>query len=152
MQIVLMNKSHLDEIVEIEKDCFSLPWSRRAFEQELSNKLAIYVVAEEDGHVWGYGGMWHVVTEGHITNIAVHSKRRREGIGDAIVKTLIEIAEEKEMIGLTLEVRKSNTAAQALYRNNGFILEGIRPEYYADNKEDALIMWKYLIAEEDILR
>ncbi len=152
MQITLMNKEHIDGVYEIEKDCFAIPWSRKAFEQELENKLAIYVVAVENGKVVGYGGMWHVVTEGHITNIAVHRAYRRRGIGDAIVKSLLEIAEQKEMIGLTLEVRKSNEAAQSLYRSNGFILEGIRPEYYEDNKEDALIMWRYLMDEEDIVR
>lgn len=152
MQITPMNKSHIDGVYAIEKDCFSIPWSKRAFEQELENKLAIYVVAVEDNNVIGYGGMWHVVTEGHITNIAVHRDYRRRGIGDAIVKALIKIAEEREMIGLTLEVRKSNTAARTLYRNNGFRLEGIRPEYYEDNREDALIMWKYLIEEKDIIR
>ena len=152
MQITPMNRSHIDDVYAIEKDCVSIPWSKRAFEQELENKLAIYVVAVEDGRVIGYGGMWHVVTEGHITNIAVHRDHRRRGIGDALVKALIKIAEEKEMIGLTLEVRKSNNAALTLYKNNGFRLEGIRPEYYEDNREDALIMWKYLINEEDMIR
>ena len=105
----------------------------------------------EDNNVLGYGGMWHIVNEGHITNIAVHKDHRRKGIGDAIVKALVEIAEEKEMMGLTLEVRKGNESALALYKKNGFKLEGIRPEYYEDNKEDAYIMWKYLIPEEEVI-
>ncbi len=151
MRITPMNKNHINGVYEIEKDCFAIPWSKRAFEQELDNKLAIYVVAEEEGQILGYGGMWHIVTEGHITNIAVHRSHRRKGIGDAIIKSLLEIGKQKEMIGLTLEVRKSNEAAQALYRNNGFIIEGIRPEYYEDNKEDALIMWRYLIDKADIV-
>lgn len=151
MQIELMNKSHIDGIMEIEKDSFAIPWSRASVEKELSNNLAIYVVAMDKEKVTGYGGMWHVVNEGHITNIAVHKDFRRKGIGNAIVKKLIEIAEEKEMIGLTLEVRKSNISALELYKKNGFKLEGIRPEYYEDNKEDAYIMWKYLIPEEEII-
>lgn len=146
-----MNKSHIDGIMEIEKDSFVIPWSRAAVEKELSNNLAIYAVVKENDKVVGYGGMWHVVNEGHITNIAVHKDYRRKGIGNIIVNKLIEIAEEKEMIGLTLEVRKSNFPALELYRKNGFKLEGIRPEYYEDNKEDAYIMWKYLIPEEDIV-
>lgn len=146
-----MNKSHIDGIMEIEKDSFAIPWSRAAVEKELSNNLAIYAVVKENDKVVGYGGMWHVVNEGHITNIAVHKDYRRKGIGNIIVNKLIEIAEEKEMIGLTLEVRKSNLPALELYRKNGFKLEGIRPEYYEDNKEDAYIMWKYLIPEEDIV-
>lgn len=151
MQIELMNKSHIDGIIEIEKDSFAIPWSRASVEKELSNNLAIYVVAMDKEKVIGYGGMWHIVNEGHITNIAVHKDFRRKGIGNAIVKKLIEIAEEKEMIGLTLEVRKSNISALELYKKNGFKLEGIRPEYYEDNKEDAYIMWKYLIPEEEII-
>lgn len=151
MQVELMNKSHIDGIMEIEKDSFAIPWSRASVEKELRNNLAIYTVVKENDKVVGYGGMWHVVNEGHITNIAVHKDYRRKGIGNIIVNKLIEIAEEKEMIGLTLEVRKSNVPALELYRKNGFKLEGIRPEYYEDNKEDAYIMWKYLIPEEDII-
>lgn len=146
-----MNKSHIDGIMEIEKDSFAIPWSRASVEKELSNNLAIYVVAVENEKVMGYGGMWHVVNEGHITNIAVHKDYRRKGIGNIIVNKLIEIAEKKEMIGLTLEVRKSNVPALELYRKNGFKLEGIRPEYYEDNKEDAYIMWKYFIPESEII-
>ncbi len=151
MQITPMDKSHIDGVYAIEKDCFAVPWSRKAFEGELENKLAVYVVATEGNDVIGYGGMWHVVTEGHITNIAVHKDHRRRGVGDAIVKALIGIAEERNMIGLTLEVRKSNDGARKLYENNGFKLEGIRTEYYEDNREDALIMWKYLINEEALI-
>lgn len=150
MQIEMMNKSHIDGIMEIENESFAIPWSRSSIEKELKNNFAIYAVAIENNKVLGYGGMWHVVNEGHITNIAVHKDYRRKGIGQAIIEKLVEIAEEKEMIGLTLEVRKSNTPALELYKKNGFKLEGIRPEYYEDNKEDAYIMWKYLIPEEDI--
>lgn len=146
----MMNKSHIDGIMEIENESFAIPWSRSSIEKELKNNFAIYAVAIENNKVLGYGGMWHVVNEGHITNIAVHKDYRRKGIGQAIIEKLVEIAEEKEMIGLTLEVRKSNTPALELYKKNGFKLEGIRPEYYEDNKEDAYIMWKYLIPEEDI--
>lgn len=151
MQIELMNKSHIDGIIEIENESFAIPWSRASVEKELSNNLAIYVVATESEKVVGYGGMWHIVNEGHITNIAVHKDYRQKGIGNAIINKLSEIALEKEMIGLTLEVRKSNTPALALYRKNGFKLEGIRPEYYEDNKEDAYIMWKYFIPENEII-
>ncbi len=150
MQIEMMNKGHIDGIMEIENESFAIPWSRSSIEKELKNNFAIYAVAIENNKVLGYGGMWHVVNEGHITNIAVHKDYRRKGIGQAIIEKLVEIAEEKEMIGLTLEVRKSNTPALELYKKNGFKLEGIRPEYYEDNKEDAYIMWKYLIPEEDI--
>ena len=147
-----MNKSHIDEILQIENSSFAIPWTRSSIEGELSNNLAIYIVVLNDDNVIGYGGMWHVVTEGHITNVAVHTDYRQKGIGNTIIEELINIASEKEMIGLTLEVRKSNTPAINLYKKNGFKLEGIRPEYYEDNKEDALIMWKHLIPESEIIR
>ena len=143
-EIKSMTKAHLDEIVEIEKSCFEIPWSKKSFEDELDKKyMAIYLVALENEKVVGYGGMWHIINEGHITNIAIHKDYRKKGIGSKIVSKLIEIAKEKEMIGITLEVRKSNEIAINLYKKQGFLLEGIRKEYY-ENKEDALIMWKYI--------
>lgn len=142
-----LSKKHINDILEIEKSCFAIPWSRASMENELKNNMAVYVAAVEDGRVAGYGGMWHIVNEGHITNIAVREDCRRRGIATMIINRMLEIAEEKEMIGITLEVRMSNTAAKSLYTKLGFKLEGIRPEYYEDNREDALIMWKYLIDE-----
>lgn len=151
MQVVKMNESHIDGILKIENESFAIPWSRAAIEKELKNKFAIYFVAVENGEVLGYGGMWHIVNEGHITNIAVSEKHRRKGIADKILEKLTIIAQEKEMMGLTLEVRISNQGALNLYKKHGFKLEGIRPEYYEDNKEDAYIMWKYLIDEEEVI-
>ena len=150
MHIEPMNESHIDGIMEIENESFAIAWSRGAMKKELENKLAYYVTALDKDKVIGYGGMWHIVNEGHITNIAVRREYRQKGVGSAIVSGLINIAHEKEMIGLTLEVRKSNAAALALYKKFGFKLEGVRPEYYEDNKEDAYIMWKYFIPEEMI--
>ncbi len=151
MKLEPLKKKYLDQILEIENESFSIPWSRNSFEKELDNKLAVYVVCvDDDENVLGYGGMWHVVTEGYITNIAVSSKHRRNGIGDKIVKELIRIGKEKEMIGVTLEVRVSNDAAISLYKKNGFKLSGRRKEYY-ENKEDAYIMWNYFIPESEII-
>lgn len=147
IKLEMLNKSHVDGIVAIEEESFASPWSRASVEKELKNNMAIYVVALEDNKVVGYGGMWHVINEGHITNIAVKEAYRHQGIATAIINKLSEIAEEKEMIGLTLEVRMSNIPAKSLYTKLGFKLEGIRKEYYSDNREDALIMWKYLIDE-----
>ena len=139
-----MTKEHIEQIYSIEEKCFSIPWSKRAFEDELNkNKMAIYLVALKDEQVVGYAGMWHVINEGHITNVAVSPEYRRQGIGESLINKLIEIAKEKEMIGLTLEVRTSNEIAKNLYKKHGFLLDGIRKEYY-ENKEDAFIMWKNL--------
>ncbi|MDE6182783.1 MAG: ribosomal protein S18-alanine N-acetyltransferase, partial [Eubacteriales bacterium] len=122
-----MTKEHIEQVYEIEKICFSIPWSKKAFEDELNkNKMAIYIVALADEKVVGYGGMWHVINEGHITNVAVSPEYRRKGIGESLIKKLIEIAKEKEMIGLTLEVRISNEIAKNLYKKQGFLLDGIR--------------------------
>lgn len=147
VKLEMFDKKHIDGIVKIEDECFSQPWSRGSIEKELKNHMAVYVIATEDDEVVGYGGMWHVINEGHITNIAVDKKHRNMGIATMIINKLTEIAAEKEMIGLTLEVRLSNVAAKNLYTKLGFKLEGIRKEYYSDNREDALIMWKYLIDE-----
>lgn len=140
-----MKIEHVDEAYEIEKNSFATPWSKKELENEITqNKMAIYVVALLDNEVVGYGGMWHVITEGHITNVAIKENYRKMGVGDLIVKNLIKIAIKKEMIGLTLEVRVGNIAAQKLYKNNGFVEEGFRKNYYEDTNEDAIIMWKYI--------
>ena len=150
IKVVPMTMEHLDAVMEIELASFAIPWTRKAMEGEIENKLAIYYVALVDDVVAGYGGMWHVVTEGHITNVAVKEEFRHQGVGSAIIEKFIETADEKDMLGVTLEVRISNEKAIGLYKKFGFSLAGIRKEYYEDNKEDAYIMWKYLIPVEDI--
>jgi ribosomal-protein-alanine N-acetyltransferase len=150
MQIVKLEKKHLDKIAALEKECFAIPWSKKSFEDELKNKLAIYFAAVDNDEVIGYMGMWHVVNEGHITNVAVSPKHRKKHIASTLLETAIAEAKKLNMLGLTLEVRKSNTPALSLYKKFGFKPEGIRKEYYEDNREDAIIMWKYLIPEEQI--
>jgi ribosomal-protein-alanine N-acetyltransferase len=154
VEVTTMREEHLDAILAIENESFVFPWTRKSMLAELervNRGMAYYYVGLVDGKVAGYGGMWHVVTEGHITNIAVKDEFRRMGVGDAIVAKMLETADEKDMLGVTLEVRVSNEAALALYKKHGFTLEGLRKEYYEDNKEDAYIMWKYLIPVENIL-
>jgi len=142
ISIVRMEIRHLDEVHALEQECFTIPWSRDSIRKEIEeNAMAMYFVAEKDDAVVGYGGMWHIVNEGHITNVCVAETHRNQGIGDMIVRRLIEAAHEKEMIGLTLEVRVSNGSAQRLYTRNGFIPEGIRKNYYSETKEDAVVMW-----------
>ncbi|NLY76552.1 MAG: ribosomal protein S18-alanine N-acetyltransferase [Tissierellia bacterium] len=138
-----MKESDLDRIMEIEEKTFNPPWSREAFLLELTkNLLAKYIVAEVDGLVVGYGGIWLIIDEGHVTNIAVDEKYRGKGIGSKILEGLIQLCADRNMIAMTLEVRKSNEVAQALYRKYGFKEYGIRKGYYQDNNEDAIIMWK----------
>lgn len=133
----------IDEIVEIEKECFATPWPKDAFVTEIrENKLAKYVVVEADGQVAGYGGIWLILNEGHITNIAVKKEFRGLGIGNRIVEGLIYYCASKNIDSMTLEVRKSNIVAQNLYKKYGFVEYGVRPKYYSDNNEDAIIMWR----------
>jgi ribosomal-protein-alanine N-acetyltransferase len=135
---------HIDDIMVVEKLSFSIPWSREAFFEEVTgNKFALYLSAVLDGKVIGYAGMWGVLDEGHITNIAVHPEFRGKGVGSLLLQGLIDMAGAKDISSMTLEVRRGNEAAQGLYTKFGFEVKGIRKGYYADNGEDALIMWKY---------
>ena len=144
IEIIPMTEEHLDGVMILEEATFSIPWTRGDFEREVKeNNMAIYYVAVEDGKVIGYAGMWHVVVEGHITNVGVLEEARCRGVGSMLMEKLIENAVEKKMYGITLEVRMGNAPAQALYHKYGFKAEGIRKNYYPDTKEDAIIMWKY---------
>ena len=138
-----MLKSDLDTVMDIENKCFSVPWTREALLLEIDkNRFARYLVAELDGKVIGYGGMWMIMDEAHITNIAVHPDHRGKGYGNCIVEGLIATAKKDGILRLTLEVRRSNVVAQNLYKKYGFIFCGVRPGYYQDNQEDAIIMWR----------
>ncbi|MDF2503503.1 MULTISPECIES: ribosomal protein S18-alanine N-acetyltransferase [Clostridium] len=135
-------EEYIDAILSIEELSFKDPWSRDSMERELNNSFARYLVVKYNDKVIGYGGMWLILDEGHITNIAVAPKYRCMGAGNVILKSLIDICEKEQINSLTLEVRMTNTIAQKLYNKFGFVSEGIRKNYYADNNEDALIMWK----------
>ena len=138
-----MEEKDIDGVLKIEELSFTTPWSKEAFTLEVTaNNLAKYVVAEKDGRIVGYGGVWLIIDEGHITNIAVEPQYRGQGIGNFLVEKLINICKDRGITNMTLEVRKSNIVAQSLYKKYGFKECGIRPGYYSDTKEDAIIMWK----------
>lgn len=139
-----MTMDDVDEVYMVEEDCFVDPWSKESIRKDLKNNLARYLVAQLDDKIVGYVGIWFVVDEGHITNVAVHSDYRGKKIGDKLVKEMIELCKENNIVAMTLEVRASNIVAQNLYRKYGFKMGGIRKEYYSDNKEDAIIMWNQL--------
>ena len=140
-----MSFGDIDQVCEIENLSFAIPWSRESFESELSqNNLARYIVAKVNGKVVAYGGMWIILDEGHITNIAVHPDYRGQKIGEKLVEALLREAKESNAERITLEVRASNDAARKLYQKQGFTDGGIRKGYYGDNREDAIIMWKKL--------
>ena len=136
-----MKVDDIDGVFEVEKNCFEDYWSKDSFKKELSNNLAKYLVAKVDGKVAGYVGIWFVVDEGHIINVAVHEDYRGQKIGDQLIKELVQVCKDNNIVSMTLEVRTSNTVAQNLYRKYGFKMAGIRKEYYSNNKEDAIIMW-----------
>jgi [ribosomal protein S18]-alanine N-acetyltransferase len=142
MDIRFMTVDDLDAVMEIEHSSFSIPWSREAFYNEIEqNHLSTYLVVEDGERVAGYCGVWLVVDEAHITNVAVLPDYRGQGLGEALMQRIMKIAKEVGARVMTLEVRVSNKAAQGLYRKMGFQDGGIRKRYYSDNQEDALVMW-----------
>lgn len=144
IEIKEMKKEHLDGVMVVENLSFKIPWSRDSFLEELTtNELAVYFVATSDGQVIGYGGVWRIFNEAHITNIAIHPEFRRCGAGSKIMDRILNMCIENDIKSLTLEVRKSNLAAQRLYERYGFKIEGMRKKYYTDTGEDALIMWRH---------
>jgi [ribosomal protein S18]-alanine N-acetyltransferase len=139
-----MKLEHIDDVLIIEKFSFKTPWTRDAFMMELTNnKCSLYRVLIYNNKVVAYGGMWVLLDEGHITNIAVHPEYRGNGLGDKIVEDLIHAAKGKGVTSMTLEVRVSNISAINLYRKHGFADVAIRKGYYQDTNEDGIIMWKY---------
>ena len=143
MEIVKMNADHVEAVAAIEKECFGVDaWSVRSVSSELENKLALWLVAVEDGAVAGYVGSQTVCNETDMMNVAVTADFRRRGIGKELVLALVE---ELKAIGskcLTLEVRDSNTPARTLYEKLGFQQIGLRKNYYRNPKEDAYILRK----------
>ncbi|GAA3403045.1 ribosomal protein S18-alanine N-acetyltransferase [Paenibacillus hodogayensis] len=151
LQFRSMRVEDIDSICDIERESFTTPWSAGAFHNELTNNhFAHYLVMQLDGEIVGYGGMWMIVDEAHVTNIAVRTAYRGRKLGERL---LIQLQSAAVFLGaerITLEVRASNTIAQRLYAKLGFIPAGLRRGYYTDNGEDAIIMWAHLrrIAEE----
>lgn len=140
-----------DAIYEIEQACFSDPWSRESIRGELEdNERAFYLVAEAGGQVVGYAGLWWILDEGHITNVAVRPGFRQRGIGACIIGTMLDYTGQMGIRHHTLEVRRSNIPAQILYENFGFAVEGVRPGYYSEGHEDALIMWRHAPSDEEV--
>lgn len=137
-----MTLQDIDGVMQVELVAFTAPWSRQAFMTELvDNQFARYIVAEYRGRIIGYAGVWMIVDEGHVTNIAVHPEFRGLHLGERIFTSLMSICLAQGGIRMTLEVRVSNHVAQKLYRKLGFVSVGVRKGYYTDNQEDALIMW-----------
>ena len=137
-----MERDDVEAIYAIELATFPTPWTLDSFYYELEeNQYSHYLVAEEDGKIIGFCGMWLVIDDAQITNVAVVEEARGRKIGEALMEEAMRIAREAGMDMMSLEVRVSNDVALNLYRKLGFQAGGIRKGYYTDNREDALVMW-----------
>lgn len=137
-EILRMEAAHLAEVAELERLCFSSPWSEQALSLYLTDGVAF--VAVEDGAVLAYGGLLPAPGEGEITNLAVHPTARRRGFGGRILDALLQEATDRSLSHLALEVRVSNAPAIALYRSRGFLTVGLRRRFYSAPVEDAYTM------------
>ncbi len=144
MKIRYIEEKDVEQVSELEKKCFSVPWSYNSILKEVTNENSIFCVAESEGNIVGYGGMLIIIDEGDITNVAVDENYRRSGIGKNIMEFLIEEGIKKQLNSFTLEVRVGNIHAIRLYEKLGFVNEGIRRHFYEKPIEDAVIMWKRL--------
>jgi len=136
-----MNEIDIDGVLSVEEQSFTTPWSRDGFVTEMKNELSYYLIMSDAGKIIGYAGMWLIVDEAHVTNVAIVPGYRGQKLGEKLMTALIECAKERGALRMTLEVRASNTVAQGLYAKFGFTSQGIRRKYYTDTQEDALIMW-----------
>ena len=142
MELVFMNETHVAAVAALENVCFSMPWSEASVASELTNPLALWIVAVEGDTLCGYVGSQAVMGEADMMNIAVDPAWRRRGIARELVLELIRQLKKTGVHCLTLEVRASNAPAIALYESMGFTQVGYRPKYYMNPKEDALILRK----------
>nr|WP_067725004.1 ribosomal protein S18-alanine N-acetyltransferase [Oceanobacillus damuensis] len=141
-----MELSDVNQVLEVERASFATPWTTDIFYQELiDNKHAHYFVLELDGIVIAYIGIWIVIDDAQITNIAVMKDYRGNKLGEKLFGYTVQYALEMGVKRLSLEVRESNIPAQRLYRKFGFVPGGVRKNYYTDNQEDAIVMWVNLI-------
>lgn len=148
-----VREADVAQIHAIEELCFTIPWSQESILHDIAeNPVSRWLVLDDgEGRVLAYAGLWLVIDEAHVLNVAVHPDAQRQGNGRRILTALIELARENGMGLMTLEVRRSNLPAQALYHACGFLDVGYRKRYYEDNREDALIMYLELSqGEEDI--
>lgn len=139
-----MEEKDLFQVAGIEKEIFSMPWSEEELKKAMSNPHNIYFVVDNDSKIIGYCGLWSVLDEGQITNVAIRQECRGAGIGRRMMEALLEEGIKEGLAAFTLEVREGNESARRLYDKLGFQEAGIRPNFYDKPKENAVIMWKYI--------
>ena len=143
MVVRWINKEDLEAVAELERLCFSVPWSFSVLEQGFSNGLDRYLVVEEDGKVAGYANFKILAGEGDIERVAVHPQMRRRGFGRKLMEKMVEYAKSQGVADMTLDVRVNNEKALNLYKSCGFAEEGRRKDYYREPTEDAIILWRH---------
>ena len=136
-----MERADVSRVHEIECTCFRSPWSKLALLGELRNDVAHYLVMEVDGVICGYGGMWVLFEEAHVTNVAIMPEYRGAGRGKRLMLAMMRHAVKRGAEKMTLEVRESNMVDQKLYAGLGFEQNGFRPGYYSDTGEGAKLLW-----------
>lgn len=144
-QLIPLAHEHLGQAAEIERLCFSDPWSEKMLAEHLANPCSLTLAAVGDtGRLLGYVGLLAVVDEGYITNVAVRPDCRRQGVASSLLQALEARGRARNLTFLTLEVRQSNAPARALYEKLGYLQAGLRRNYYENPREDAVIMTKTL--------
>ncbi len=147
MNLMLLEEAHIPQMVELEKLCFSMPWTADMIRRELTDPSCLYLAAVDGDTLVGYIGVQTVLDEGYINNVAIRPEYRRRGIASALISLLIDKSKEIELSFLTLEVRASNEAAIALYEKLGFGPVGRRKNYYEKPREDAILMTIFFTKE-----
>lgn len=147
MRFEPLDEGKIPAILEIERVSNPSPWSERSFRNELDNPQSVFRTVHVDGKLVGYGGLWTVVDEAHITTVAIAPEARQHGLGKRLMNELLGEAKGRGMASATLEVRASNAAARALYERLGFEEAAVRKGYYPDNREDAIVMWLYNLGD-----
>ncbi|MCK8826167.1 ribosomal protein S18-alanine N-acetyltransferase [Natroniella acetigena] len=142
LEIITMEEKHLEQILKIERETFTVPWSKAAFKSELNTNYGYYIVGMLAEQVIAYLGAWVIANRAHLTTLAISKNYRHRKIATELLRFLYTKLEQRKIKMITLEVRMSNQIAQKLYRKEGFVSIGVRENYYSDNQEDALIMWK----------
>ncbi|MCF0137359.1 MAG: ribosomal protein S18-alanine N-acetyltransferase [Oscillospiraceae bacterium] len=144
IRIVSAGERHIEQILAIEKRCFSVPFTEEQLRSQMPDGSHVLLVAEEDGRVLGYVGLMYVLDEGYISNVAVAPEHRRRGIADMLIIELRRVCGDLKLVFMTLEVRAGNEPARSLYKKHGFTDVGRRKNYYTLPTEDAILMTSYL--------
>lgn len=142
-EIIDASLAHVEQLEELEKACFSMPWTKDFLISQLPDDRHIFIAAVEGEKVLGYVGMMYIIDEGYNSNVAVAPEYRRKGIADALILELLNRCVSLELSFVTLEVRESNAPAMALYEKHGFSPVGKRKNYYDFPKEDAILMTRF---------